>query len=139
MPMNFLETRLPPTGFQFVKFVMVGSIAYATDVSVLYLSFNFGFGLYSGRVVSFLLAVTVQWALNRRFTFAYQGTMRPHHQWARSVVFMAAGASVNYGIYALLVSTSDFVAAYPFLGVTAGSIGGLAINFPLSRKFVFHK
>ncbi len=137
MPMTYFERRLSPTGFQFLKFSLVGTVAYITDVCVLYLSFLVGFGLYNGRVVSYLVAATAQWALNRRFTFAYQGDMRAHHQWAKSVIFMAAGASVNYGIYVLLVMSFDFAAAYPFVGVAAGSLGGLAVNFPLSRKFVF--
>jgi len=137
MPLTFFERRFSPTGFQFLKFSLVGTVAYITDVCVLYLTFMVGFGLYNGRVVSYLAASTVQWALNRHFTFAHQSNSRAHHQWAKSVAFMAVGASVNYGIYVLLVSSFEFVAAFPFVGVAAGSLGGLAVNFPLSRKFVF--
>ena len=42
-----------------------------------------------------------------------------------------------YGVYAVLVSFSAFVAEYPFLGVAAGALSGMTFNFLLSRNVVF--
>jgi putative flippase GtrA len=46
-------------------------------------------------------------------------------------------AIVNYGTYAVLVAGSSFVHRYPVLGVAAGSLAGLSVNFVASRQLVF--
>ncbi len=134
-----LVARLSPTQAQFVKFALVGAFATLVDIAVLYLSFEVGFGLYSGQVIAYIVAASVQWSLNRQFTFRYRGTMRAHHQWARSVSLMTVGAAVNYAIYAALVTFVALIAAYPFIGVIAGAFGSLTVNFNVSRRFVFHR
>ena len=47
------------------------------------------------------------------------------------------GGIVNYSIYAYLVSMFAFVRAYPVLGVAAGAMAGLGVNFTLSKFVVF--
>ena len=49
----------------------------------------------------------------------------------------AVGGLVNYTTYALLVATWNVATMHPVIGVAAGSIAGLAINFFLSRRVVF--
>jgi putative flippase GtrA len=44
---------------------------------------------------------------------------------------------LNYSVYALLVAVSRTVFAHPVLGVAAGSLAGLTLNFLVSRHFVF--
>jgi putative flippase GtrA len=50
---------------------------------------------------------------------------------------MSAGGAVNLATYALLVAFVAPVAALPALGVAAGSIAGLMVNFGLAHTFVF--
>jgi putative flippase GtrA len=47
------------------------------------------------------------------------------------------GGLVNYATYAILVTWVPMAAAHPVLGVAAGSIAGLTVNFLLSRRVVF--
>ena len=47
------------------------------------------------------------------------------------------GGVVNYATYAIAVATWDFARAHPVIGVAAGSVAGLAVNFHLSRRLVF--
>ena len=53
------------------------------------------------------------------------------------VVVNLAGFTLNYGTYALMVASMPVVAAYPILGVAAGSIVGMFANFAVSRRLVF--
>lgn len=121
---------------QFLSFSVVGVIGFLVDSSVLYLGLELGLGLLSGRGVSYMAAVTATWALNRQFTFG-ASRRRPVVEWARFATTQLAGAAVNLGTYFALVTGSGFVARYPVLGVAAGSIAGLAVNFAVARAFVF--
>jgi len=121
---------------QLLSFSVVGTLGFVVDSSVLYLGLDLGLGLRSGRVVSYLVAVTATWALNRRFTFG-ASRRRPVIEWARFTITQLAGAAVNLGTYFALVAASGFVARFPVLGVAAGSLGGLAVNFVAARVFVF--
>jgi putative flippase GtrA len=105
----------------------------------LYVALYWGLGLYGGRAVSYLSAVSATWLLNRRYTFRRTSDGNKLHQWARFVVSQLAGASLNLGVYALLVHASPLVAHEPVIGVAAGSLSGLLVNFSIARIFVFAK
>lgn len=124
---------------QFFRFSLVGTVGLLVDIGVLTLCTNlFGLGLYSGRILSYLVAATTTWFLNRIFTFhGTISTSKIHTQWAKFILVSIGGFTINYGTYATLVATQPFVAANPWLGVAAGSIAGLALNFFASRKLVF--
>jgi putative flippase GtrA len=54
-------------------------------------------------------------------------------------VSQLSGATINLGMYALLVHMSPLVAREPVIGVAAGSLSGLLVNFWVARVFVFDK
>jgi putative flippase GtrA len=123
---------------QLVAFSFVGAIGFVVDASVLYLAMHLlSAGLYGGRLVSYLAAATTTWALNRRYTFHAQRSPNKWAEWGRFLSANTVGGLVNYTTYALLVTLSPTAAAYPVLGVAAGSVAGLAVNFSLSRYLVF--
>jgi putative flippase GtrA len=123
---------------QFVSFGLVGVAGFVIDAGVLYLALGLGLGLYVGRALSYLAAVTGTWILNRRYTFARSpasgGLLL---EWLRFVVSQLTGATVNLGAYALLVHSVPLVGQYPVLGVAAGSLSGLLVNFSVARAYVF--
>jgi putative flippase GtrA len=123
---------------QFLSFAAVGTVGFLVDAGVLYLAMHLlGAGLYAGRLLSYLAAATATWALNRRYTFHARRSAARGAEWARFLAANAAGGIVNYTAYALLVSTSPLAASHPVLGVAAGSLSGLLVNFTLSRLVVF--
>jgi len=122
---------------QLLRFSAVGVVGFAVDTATLYAVLGLGAGLYTGRLASYLAAATVTWALNRRFTFYEKRTDRVATEWARFLAANSIGGVVNYTTYAALVATLPFVALHPWLGVAAGSLAGLAVNFTLSRRLVF--
>jgi putative flippase GtrA len=124
---------------EFLRFGVVGTIGFAVDTAVLYAAIGLaGTGPYGGRLLSYLVAATTTWALNRHWTFRDRNnTISPIRQWISFLVVNLAGFASNYGTYAALLALSPFCARHPVIGVAAGAIAGMAGNFFLSRRFVF--
>jgi putative flippase GtrA len=125
------------TLMQLLRFGVVGTIGFVVDTAVLYAGLALGLGLYLGRAVSYLVAATTTWALNRAWTFRGLGDGPALRQWAVFVAVNLVGFACNYGTYAALVGSVVFVAQHPVIGVAAGSLAGMIGNFLLSRRFVF--
>lgn len=126
--------------FQFLRFGVVGVAGFLVDAGVLTAMLWLGLGPYVGRVLSYLAAASTTFALNRAWTFRDASREAPvAAQWGRFVLLNLVGFAANYGTYAALVAGTETVAAYPVLGVAAGSIAGMFLNFGLSRRFVFGK
>jgi putative flippase GtrA len=122
---------------EFLRFGVVGTIGFVVDTAVLYAGLALGLGLYGGRAVSYLVAATTTWALNRLWTFRGRGDGPVHQQWALFLLVNLVGFAMNYGTYAALIIFVPLVAAHPVLGVAAGAIAGMFGNFVLSRQLVF--
>src|ERR1700723_2275120 len=80
---------------QMLWFSAIGVLGFVVDAGVLYVALYWGLGLYGGRAVSYLSAVSATWLLNRRYTFRRTSDGNKLHQWARFVVSQLAGASLN--------------------------------------------
>ena len=120
----------------FARFCVVGAIGFAVDAGLLTaLTRAGGADPYAARVASFLAAATATWWLNRRFTFAV-GHAPSGGEWARYVALMVLGAAINYGTYALLISIWEVARAHLWIGVAAGSVAGLGVNFLTSRRLL---
>ena len=131
----------PPTSaqVQFFRFAVVGAAGFVVDAAALHAAMHYaGANHYAGRVVSYLLAASFTWALNRYYTFkAYRSSTGRLREWAKFLAGNAFGGLLNYTTYAVLVASSTTVSAHPTLGVAVGSAAGLLVNFVLSRRFVF--
>jgi len=123
---------------QFLRFGMVGTVGFLVDSAVLLGMLALGFGPYGGRVISYVAAASTTFALNRAWTFRTANRDAPvASQWGRFLLLNLVGFAANYGTYAALIASVPVVAAHPVLGVAAGSVAGMFINFGLSRRFVF--
>jgi putative flippase GtrA len=125
------------THAQFLRFALVGCAGFLVDAGVLNVVLLLGADRYAGRIVSYLAAATFTWALNRHYTFRAQRDTRRVREWASFLAANAVGGLINWSTYAVLVAVSPTVYAHPVLGVAAGSIAGLVVNFTLSREYVF--
>lgn len=122
---------------QLLVFGAVGVLAFAVDASVLHLAVISGFGLHVGRLISYLCAVTVSWEFNRRFTFRHTATPATFSNWLRFAISQLGGAAVNLGCYFVLIHTSRTVEHLPVIGVAAGSLAGMLLNFTVATAYVF--
>lgn len=123
---------------QFLRFGVVGTIGFLVDTTVLLTAVALGAGPYAGRVLSYLVAASTTWALNRAWTFrARAGAADPRRQWALFVALNLGGFVANYGTY-LLVTT--WLGTEPWqlvVGVAAGALAGMTINFTVARQIIF--
>ena len=125
--------QLPP----FLRFCMVGIVGLGVDLAVLYAT-AWALGWYAARVLSFTVAASATWWLNRRFTFQAGGadTASIGQQYLRYMVSMLGGAVLNYTAY---VATLHWInlPGKAALGVALGSCAGLASNYLTARHLVF--
>ena len=125
---------------EILSFTLIGGAGFVVDTSVLYAALSLGFGLYAGRVISYLAAVTFTWAFNSRYTFKKRPTATSRFkQWQRFAVSQLSGAAINLGVYGGLVRMSRNCADHPVIGVAIGSLMGLMANYLAARRFVFRE
>jgi Predicted membrane protein len=93
---------------------------------------------YLARVVSFLLAATLTWWWNRRYTFAARRSARAAHaEWLHWLGLMSIGACINYGVYALLLMSFSGLHRWPALAAAGGSAVAALVNFATARGMLF--
>jgi putative flippase GtrA len=122
---------------RFLWFFLAGLIGFAVDSGVLYLIKGM-LGLLIARVVSFACAVLATWLLNRCLTFrdrsARLGLFREFLGYLGLMLF---GGTLNYAVYAWMVLYVRIAQDSPVLGVAAGSLSGMLLNFMTSRYFLY--
>ncbi len=129
------ESRL---GGEPLRFAMIGAVGFLIDAAVLTgLVSALGWGLYEARAVSFSLAVSVTWYLNRCYTFTDRISADRKREYARYVAVQIVGALINLGIYILVAGVVPAFAAYPVIPLAAGSAVAMVFNFMASRRFAF--
>ena len=122
---------------QLLLFGIAGTLGFLVDAGVVsVLVHGLDWNPYVARLVSFLCAVATTFAFNRAYTFA-DGKQRLAGQAGRYLLAMIGGFAVNYGTYAALVHGVELVRAWPVIGVAAGSIAGLVVNYLGARFWVF--
>jgi putative flippase GtrA len=120
---------------QFALFALVGGAGFVVDAGIfLLLVQGLGANLYPARLVSWLVAATFTWRLNRTLTFRNADRLDAWRQWLRFLAANLGGGLVNLALSTLLIGR---VGVAPVLAIACGSIAGLLWNFLASRKFVF--
>ncbi len=112
---------------------IVGFLANAVSVTVISQVTN----LYLTGFLSWVIAATVTWFLNRIWTFSGQSDAPFLRQWIHFLGANSFGLVLYYATYATAITVSPLCASQPIFAVAAGSIVGLAANFTLSRQLVF--
>ena len=127
---------LLPQGFP--AFLVVGGVGFVVDAAVLALLVHgYGWGPYSSRLVSFAVAVTVTWVLNRTFVFAAGRTTSRRREYTRYLAVQGAGMAINFGAYSLCIAASPVMSRWPVLALAVGSAIALLWNYAGARWFVF--
>ncbi len=121
---------------QFLRFGTVGAIGFVIDTGTVY-ALRRSLGLYGAGMVSYLVAASANWALNRAWTFRGQGSGPAHRQWARFLAANLVGFVLNRGAYAAMIAFVPLAASQPVFATAAGAVAGMFVNFALSRRLVF--
>ena len=127
-----------PEARRFIRFCLVGTCGFAVDAGLLSLLVHLAeIGPYVARAPSFLAAVTVTWALNRRFAFDGLARHTRGREYRRYVTVQTLGAMTNLVVYVIAIALVPWFAEIPVLPLAIGSGVALVVNFTLSRIFVF--
>lgn len=133
----------PPTLLQhlrrFLKFGIVGGFGFLCDTGTVY-GLRSVLGLSAATLVSYFVAATFTWILNRLWTFRGVG----HHdhpilQWLRFLSANSLGFFLNRGVVYTLFYAFPLCVHYPVLALAAGCVTGALANFNLSQKMVFRE
>ena len=119
-------------------FAVSGALAFVIDAGVVQLLVGvFNADPYLARLLSFLLAVTFTWGFNRSITFRAEAGRASVKQWATYLSTQLGGFVVNYGVYAAMLALWPLVHLWPVIGVAAGSLAGMVVNYLAARHWVF--
>ena len=123
---------------EFVRFGLVGLVGFTVDTGIVY-ALRGSLGLYGAGLVSYLIAATITWLLNRLWTFRGRGSGPAHRQWVLFLLANLGGFILNRGTYFALVTFVAICARQPVFAVFAGMLAGMMSNFTLSRSLVFRQ
>ena len=124
---------------QIFLFAVAGVIGLLVDIAVLY-SLRDAIGPFYGRAVSFLAAVFATWLVNRSLTFkGRQSGLSRKSEFTAYLSLMLIGGAVNYATYSALVLSVPTVRQHLFIGVAAGSLAGMFVNFLTSKYLLFRR
>jgi putative flippase GtrA len=123
---------------QFANFLVVGSIGFVADGGLLLALIHVaGLSPPFARLISFSVAVTVTWLLNRLLTFRRHASDRRLAEWRRYVVVNGIGGLINLGIFMSLVGPVPGFGVEPLIAFAIASAVALLFNFLGSRCFAF--
>jgi putative flippase GtrA len=118
---------------QVVRYGAVGALGFLVDGGLLYLLVAEGVNPHYARLVSFTVALTVTWALNRAWTFQARGTVGAGRSYVGYLLVQLAGLLTNYLFYALVLYFLEPTPGNAVLGLAVGSFFGLLVNFTGAR------
>jgi dolichol-phosphate mannosyltransferase len=89
------------------------------------------------RAISFGIAASGNWFLNRWFTFVGGRHKKASKQWLQFLVSATCGFTVNWGTYKFLTDNVAYMANHHLQAFYVGIIMGAGFNYMMSRFFVF--
>jgi putative flippase GtrA len=119
------------------RFLLVGVAGFGTDAAVLYLLLWLGLlGPLWARLPSFLVAVTLTYALNRNWTFS-STQVRGGRSYLTYLAVQGLGLLTNFGVYSAFVLLGRGLLSEPLIALAIGAGCSLVVNFLGARWLAF--
>ena len=122
---------------RFVSFGFVGASGAIVDLLMFLLLLRAGMTAWPAAVIAIWMAMTSNFVLNRKLTFADHGCGWPRDYLAFCLSCLV-GAVVNAGVRVGLISALPWFTQHAWGAAVLGIFSGLAFNFSLCERFVFH-
>jgi putative flippase GtrA len=123
---------------EFLKFSLVGGVAFASDAAVLQMMLNtFEIGPLIARIPSATVAIIITWLFNRSYTFSSTKNSEVVKSFLAHLSATSIGFSINIGLYTLLLIVFEYRNIHPLVALSIASAIGLFINFLLAKYWVF--
>lgn len=120
------------------SFALIGAVGFIVDGGILTALHSFaGFSATKARLVSFPVAVTLTWYLNRRRTFRQQKDQNSSREWARYAAVNSVGALLNLLVFLGLVHQWQSLSEFPIVPLAIAAGVALVFNFAGSKLFAF--
>ena len=114
---------------------MVGTVGFAVDAgTTMLLTQTLAVAVAPARVIAFVVAASVTWVLNQRFTFRAGSGLAT---WLPYVLSTSLGALVNIGIYLLWLRWAGHSPTQIVVGVAIGSVCALLFNYTIAKQLIF--
>ncbi len=131
------ESQLLSLAAQLLKFGTVGGLGLLWDVSTVY-ALQRLVGVTAAALSAFFIAATMNWMLNRLWTFRGRGSDASLvRQWLSFLGANGLGFILNRSTFFALIWLLPFCRAHLVTALAAGSLAGMGANFTLSRRLVF--
>lgn len=118
------------------RYGLVGIAGFVIDAAILTLLVSgLAFGHYRSRAISFAVAVTATWLINRRWVF--NPTDRAVKEYYGYFFVQVLGAIINLGVYVVMIETFPVLAKVPVVPLACGALIAMALNYSLLRLFVY--
>ena len=121
-----------------LSFLVVGGAGFAIEAVILtVLTLYAQWSPWQARIPSFLTAVLVTWALNRRHTFANRGLPSRSTEAFLYTAIQGGGALINLGIFGVCLMLLPGLSQVPVIPLAIGAVGGFAFNYLLSSNWLY--
>ena len=127
---------------EFFLFASVGAVGFSIEAVILSILVGQGLDVYLSRVISFPVALTVTWYLNRRHTFLCEKKNRfrtLRSEYIAYFIIQIVGALLNLSVFSLVVYLSSELKLIPVVPLAIGAGVSMIFNFLASKYFVFGK
>lgn len=123
---------------ELLSFLVVGSVGFLVDATILTaLTVYAAWSPWLARIPSFVVAVLVTWALNRRHTFPDRGLQQRSTEALFYLAIQGGGALINLAIFWICLALRPQLVNAPVIALAFGSAGGLVFNYLLSSKWLY--
>jgi len=128
------------TAREMMSFLAVGAVGFVIEAVILTGLIEFAaWSPWHARIPSFLTAVLVTWALNRRHTFAGRGLPRPSLEAFFYAAIQGGGALVNLVIFGVVLALIPALAHLAVIALAIGAVGGFAFNYLVSSRLLYSR
>jgi putative flippase GtrA len=117
----------------FYRFGAVGFVGFLVDAGMFTVLQAWWHAPHLARLGAFLVAVNATYFLNKRFTF-------PNPVQTRPIAYLAGQSlslAVNMGVFSLVIWKPVWLPVQYYVGLIAGSVSAMFLNYELTRRFAF--
>ena len=119
-------------------FALVGAIGFLIDAGILTaLMTGADFGHYSARAISFTVAVSATWYINRRWVFGRGAIQMTGREYSSYLLVQVIGAVINLSVFVAVIEFVPGLAEIPVIPLAVGASVALLFNFTASSRLVF--